>query len=99
DNLKSIMFEIPLSSSCRVTITAKGPRIDDSGGFESQNFQSCTKLSNSLLLFSKFMKKGNITGCCDKKKRNFQFLPYPAISPIRCCAIVVRTHLIRIIYF
>src|SRR5690606_23998272 len=27
-----------------------GPRIGDSGGIESQNFQFCTKLSNSLLL-------------------------------------------------
>ena len=52
-----------------------GPRIGDSGGLESLNFQFCTKLSNSLLLFSKFMKKGNIKGCCDKKRRNFQFIP------------------------
>src|SRR5690606_568380 len=48
-----------------------GPRIGDSGGIESQNFQFCTKLSNSLLLFSKFMKKGNIKGCCDKKRGTF----------------------------
>ncbi|MFX1642971.1 hypothetical protein JZ906_10065, partial [Riemerella anatipestifer] len=54
---------------------ANGPRLGDSGGLESQNFQSCTNLSNSLFLFSKFMKKGNIKGCCDKKRRNFQFLP------------------------
>jgi len=67
-----------------VKIAHNGPRIGDSGGLESQNFQSCTKLSNSLLLFSKFMKKGNIKGCCDKKRRNFQFLSYPAILPIRC---------------
>ena len=58
-----------------LNITANGPRLGDSGGLESQNFQSCTKLSNSLLLFSKFMKKGNIKGCCDKKSRDFQFLP------------------------
>ena len=48
-----------------------GPRIGDSGGLESLNFQFCTKLSNSLLLFSKFMKKGNIKGCCDKKGETF----------------------------
>jgi len=35
-----------------------------SGGLESRNFQFCTNLSNSFLLFSKFMKKGNIKGCC-----------------------------------
>ena len=46
-------------------IAYNGPRIGDSGGLESQNFQFCTKLSNSLLLFSKFMKKGNIKGWCD----------------------------------
>ncbi|MDY3503309.1 hypothetical protein PG657_10250, partial [Riemerella anatipestifer] len=56
-------------------IAHNGPRLGDSGGLESQNFQSCTNLSNSLFLFSKFMKKGNIKGCCDKKRRNFQFLP------------------------
>jgi len=39
-----------------------GPRIGDSGGLESQDFQSFTKLSNSLLLFSKFKKKVNIIG-------------------------------------
>src|SRR5690606_27794185 len=65
-------------------ITGNGPRIGDSGGLESQNFQFCTKLSNSLLLFSKFIKKGNIKGCCDKKRGNFQFLPYPAIEPNAC---------------
>src|SRR5690554_633427 len=27
------------------------------------------------------MKKGNIKGCCDKKRRNFKFSPYPAILP------------------
>jgi hypothetical protein len=54
-----------------------GPRIGDSGGLESQNYQSCTKLSNSLLLFSKFKKKGNRKGCCDKKRRNFLFYLKP----------------------
>ncbi len=44
--------------------------IGDSGGLESQNFQFCTNLSYSLLLFSKFMKKENIEGCCDKKGEN-----------------------------
>ena len=57
------------------SIAYNEPRIGDSGGLESLNFQSCTNLSNSLLLFSKFMKKGNIKGCCDKIRRNFQFLP------------------------
>jgi len=56
-------------------IASNGPRIRDSGGLESQNFQFYTNLSNCLLLFSKFMKKGNIKGGCDKKRRNFQFLP------------------------
>jgi len=56
-------------------ITANGPRIGDSGGLESLNFQFRTKLSNSLLLFSKFIKKGNIKGCCDKKRRNIKFIP------------------------
>jgi len=56
-------------------VADNGPRIGDSGGLESLNFQISTKLSNSLLLFSKFIKKGNIKGCCDKKRRNFQFLP------------------------
>jgi len=46
-------------------MTANEPRIGDSGGLESENFQFYTKLSNSLLLFSKFKKKGNIKGCCD----------------------------------
>ena len=36
------------------------PRI---GGLESLNFQLCTNLSNTPLLFTKFMKKGNIKGC------------------------------------
>lgn len=69
---------------CCFAITDNGPRIGDSGGLKSRNFQFYTKLSNSLLLFSKFMKKGNIKGCCDKKRRNFQFLLYSAILPIRC---------------
>jgi len=54
-----------------------GPSIGDSGGLESIDFQFCTNLSNSLLLFSKFIKKGNIKGCYDKKRRNFQFLSFP----------------------
>ena len=54
-------------------IAYNGPRIGDSGGLESENFQFCTKLSNSLLLFSKFMKKGNIKGCCEKKGETFYF--------------------------
>jgi len=52
-----------------------GPRIGDSGGLESRDFQFCTKLSNSLLLLSKFMKKGNIKGCCDKKKEKLSISP------------------------
>src|SRR5690606_1926710 len=51
------------------------PRIGDSGGLENLNFQSCTYLSNSLLLFSKFMKKGNIKDCCDKKKEKLSISP------------------------
>ena len=58
-------------------LSANGQRIGDSGGLESQNFQSYTKLSNSLLLFSKFKKKGNIKGCCDKKRRNLNFSHRP----------------------
>ena len=58
---------------CRLSIAGNGPRIGDSGGLESENFQFCTKLSNSLLLFSKFMKKGNIKGCCEKKGETFYF--------------------------
>src|SRR5690606_10569791 len=52
-----------------------GPRLGDSGGLENLNFQSCTYLSNSLLLFSKFMKKGNIKDCCDKKKEKLSISP------------------------
>src|SRR5690606_41257402 len=62
-------------SMAGLIIVHNGPRIGDSGGLESQNLQFYTNLSNSHLLFSKFMKKGNIKGCCDKKRRNFQFLP------------------------
>jgi hypothetical protein len=36
---------------------ANGPRLGDSGGLESQNFQSFTNLSNSFLLFTKLTKK------------------------------------------
>ena len=39
-------------------ITHNEPRIGDSGGLESRNFQSFTNLSNSILLLFKFMKKG-----------------------------------------
>lgn len=64
---------------CRWLLSFKlphnGPRIGDSGGLESLNFHFCTKLSNSLLLFSKFMKKGNIKGCCDKKKEKLSISP------------------------
>ena len=38
-------------------ITHNGPRLGDSGGLESQNFQSFTNLSNSFLLFTKLTKK------------------------------------------
>ena len=58
---------------CRPKVAYNGPRIGDSGGLESENFQFCTKLSNSLLLFSKFMEKGNIKGCCEKKGETFYF--------------------------
>lgn len=63
-----------LSALC--SITANEPRIDVSGGKECQNFQ-CTKLINSLLLLSKFMKKGNINECCDKKGENLNFTLNP----------------------
>ncbi|MGG5601188.1 hypothetical protein ACPDHJ_15495, partial [Myroides sp. C8-3] len=39
------------------TMPANGPRLGDSGGLESQNFQSFTNLSNSFLLFTKLTKK------------------------------------------
>ena len=51
-----------------------GPRIGDSGGLESQNFQYCTKLNNSHLLFSKFKKKVNIIGFLRNRKPNLQIL-------------------------
>ncbi|MDN3706534.1 hypothetical protein QW060_26340 [Myroides ceti] len=54
-------------------MSANEPRIGDSGELKSRNFQFCTDLSNSLLLFSKFMKKGNIKGCCNKKGETFNF--------------------------
>ena len=38
-------------------VAANGPRLGDSGGLESQNFQSFTNLSNSFLLFTKLTKK------------------------------------------
>jgi hypothetical protein len=52
-----------------------GPRIGDSGGLESQNFQFYTKLSNSLLLISKFMKKGNIKRLLRQKKEKHSISP------------------------
>jgi len=54
-------------------IAGNGTGIGDSGGLESLNFQSCTNLSSCLLLFSKFMKNGNIKGCCGKKGETFNF--------------------------
>lgn len=57
-----------LSVICSITVYE--PRIDGSGGKEYINFQY-TKLINSLLLLSKFMKKGSINGCCDKKGETF----------------------------
>lgn len=64
--LKILILENCLFSSRHfVIITDNGPRLCDSGGLEILNFQFCTKISNSLLLFSKFMKKGNIKCCCD----------------------------------
>ena len=33
------------------------PRIGDSGGLESRNFQFCTNLSNSFFIFTKIIKK------------------------------------------
>lgn len=54
-----------LSVLCSITVYE--PRIDGSGGKEYKNFQY-TKLINSL---SKFMKKGSINGCCDKKGETF----------------------------
>jgi len=58
-------------------ITANEPRIGDSGGLESPNFLFCTNQSNSLLLFSKFMKKGNIKDCCGKNVQTF----YISLNP------------------
>jgi len=66
------MFFLAPSS---VSLAANGSRIGDSGGLENLNFQSGTYLSNSLLLFSKFMKKGNIKDCCDKKKEKLSISP------------------------
>src|SRR5690606_38482650 len=83
-------FFVSAKTKCAVcavgffSMAYNGPRIGDSGGLESRYFQFCTKLSNSLLLYSKFMKKGNIKVCCDRKRRNFQFFPYPAIAPNPC---------------
>ncbi|MGJ1204684.1 hypothetical protein ACR779_07955 [Sphingobacterium lactis] len=54
-----------------------GSCIGEGSGLESQNFHFCTKLSNSLLLFSKFMKKGNIKSCCEKKGETFDFSLIP----------------------
>jgi len=52
-----------------------GPRIGDSGGLESQNFQFCSKLSNSLLLFSKFMKKRKYKRLLRQKKEKLLISP------------------------
>lgn len=41
-----------------VEISANGSRIGDNGEIESRNFQSCINLSNKLLSFSEFIKKG-----------------------------------------
>jgi len=63
----SFIFSVYLLSALFfLRVKHNGPRIGDSGGLESQYFQISTYLCNSLLLFSKFMKKGNIKGCCDK---------------------------------
>ena len=69
----AIISEVVIIYTVLFIISANELRIGDSGGLESLNFQFCTKLSNSLLLFSKFMKKGNIKGCCDKKGETFNF--------------------------
>ncbi|MEC5396074.1 hypothetical protein, partial [Bergeyella sp. RCAD1439] len=51
-------FETALSFwRCRFILSHNGPRLGDSGGLESQNFQSFTNLSNSFLLFTKLTKK------------------------------------------
>src|SRR5690606_9497771 len=73
----TFLFQSQSFSFCSVVfkVATNGPRIGDSGGLESRNFQFCTNLSNSLLLFSKFMKKGNIKGCCDKKKEKLSISP------------------------
>ena len=51
------------------------PRIGDSGGLENLNFQSCTYLSNSLLLFSKFMKKRKYKRLLRQKKEKLSISP------------------------
>ena len=53
----SIFFGIFLCVSCSSRVSPNGPRLGDSGGLESQNFQSFTNLSNSFLLFTKLTKK------------------------------------------
>ncbi|RQP15378.1 MAG: hypothetical protein EAS52_15290 [Parapedobacter sp.] len=58
-----------------VTLATNGPRIGDSGGLESQNFQFCTKLSNSLLLFSKFIKKRKYKRLLRQKKEKLTISP------------------------
>src|SRR5699024_8196342 len=71
----SFCQSVCLNNGHRFFILPNEPRIGDSGGLENLNFQSCTYLSNSLLLFSKFMKKGNIKDCCDKKKEKLSISP------------------------
>lgn len=66
------------------------PWLGDSGGLGNLNFQFCTNLSNSFLLFTKLRKKElnnhehlkkmkkpfiNRKGFLNKKGENFQFLP------------------------
>ncbi len=43
-------------------VAPNGKRIAEVREKGSLNFPSCTNLNNGLLLFSKFMKKGNIIG-------------------------------------
>jgi len=47
---------------CIFNIAYNEPQLGDSSGLESQNFQSCTNLSDSLLLLNKFKEKVNIIG-------------------------------------
>ena len=70
-----------------------GPRIGDSGGLESLNFQSCTKLSNSLLLFSKFMKKRKYKRLLRQKKEKLSISPLNRhFANTICVPCIRRTH-------